>query len=358
MNNISESNSSNLLVSEFQRLIAFLKEETDKYRSSKNIKKVKQNTFRIRQLSNVLYILKKYPKTINLNNYKELDDISGIGKGSIKRIKEILEKGKLSELGDFTTSNNVKKEKNKSINELEQVVGIGRARALELYEKGVKSIKMLKTKIKNKEIEVNDKIILGLKYHGVYETNIPRKEVTKYYKIIINIIKKINKKLDNNSSNEYIFEICGSYRREKLVSNDIDVLITKCGVKNKTDKHLKRIIKQMKKNIKKNNDKPLLVDDMTDKKVSTKYMGFSQHKDNPIRRIDIRFVPYDSYYSALLYFTGSRDFNKKMRKIAKDKGYKLSEYGLFDKDDNKIKVKSERGIFKKLDMEYLPPRLR
>ena len=38
----------------------------------------------------------------------------------------------------------------------------------------VKSVKDLKKRIKNKEIVVNDKILLGLKYHGLYQTNIPR----------------------------------------------------------------------------------------------------------------------------------------------------------------------------------------
>ena len=97
---------------------------------------------------------------------------------------------------------------------------------------------------------------------------------------------------------------------------------------------------------------------MTDKKISTKYMGFSKYKNKPVRRIDIRYIPYDSYYSALLYFTGSGDLNKKMRNIAKTKNYKLSEYGLFNENGEKFKVKSERDIFKLLDMEYLPPRLR
>jgi len=97
---------------------------------------------------------------------------------------------------------------------------------------------------------------------------------------------------------------------------------------------------------------------MTDKKIKTKYMGFSKLLDNKIRRIDIRFIPYDSYYSAILYFTGSGELNKKMRNIAKTKGYKLSEYGLFDKKGNMMKVNSERDIFKLLDMEYFPPRLR
>jgi DNA polymerase (family 10) len=44
--------------------------------------------------------------------------------------------------------------------------------------------------------------------------------------------------------------------------------------------------------------------------------------------------------------------------IAKEKGYKLSEYGLFNEDGDMINVTSERDIFHKLKMEYLPPRLR
>ncbi len=90
----------------------------------------------------------------------------------------------------------------------------------------------------------------------------------------------------------------------------------------------------------------------------TKYMGFAKYKDNPYRRIDIRFIPYDSYYSALLYFTGSAELNKKMRIIAKKEGYKLSEYGLTKNDGSRVPVKSEHDIFEALKIEYLIPRLR
>ena len=86
-------------------------------------------------------------------------------------------------------------------------------------------------------------------------------------------------------------------------------------------------------------------------------MGFSQYLNNPPRRIDIRFISYDSYPAAILYFTGSGDLNKKMREIAKKKGYKLSEYGLFD-NNKPIKVSSERDIFHALGIEYIPPQLR
>ncbi len=154
-------------------------------------------------------------------------------------------------------------------------------------------------------------------------------------------------------------ELCGSYRREKPFSNDIDVLISKKDTtSNNKQNHLERFVNKLKNPMSRSKDKPLLIDSMTDKKIKTKYMGFAKLLDNPPRRIDIRFISYDSYPSALLYFTGSGDLNKKMRNIAKEKGYKLSEYGLFDKDGKPFKVTSERDIFHKLGMEYLPPSLR
>jgi len=347
------------IVDEFQRLIAFIKDENDEFKKKNEKKNLNKNNFRIRQLSRVLGIIKKFPKKINIKNYEELLDIPGIGKSSIARIKEILENGKLSELVNFV---NTKKEKQKAIEELEQIIGVGRSKALEFYDQGIKTIKTLKQKIKKKEIEVNDKVLLGLKYHGVYKTNIPRQEIDDLYKLIKIIIKKLNKKYDYDKEKSYCFEICGSYRREKPFSNDIDVLLTKFGTNEKSkksEKHLQRFVTRLKKNIRKNDNNPLLVDDMTDKNIETKYMGFSKYKNNPVRRIDIRYVPYSNYHSALLYFTGSRDLNTKMRQIAKQKGYKLSEYGLFRlEDDKKIKISSERGFFKILEMEYLHPRLR
>ena len=87
-------------------------------------------------------------------------------------------------------------------------------------------------------------------------------------------------------------------------------------------------------------------------------MGFAKYKENPFRRIDIRYVPYDVYFSALLYFTGSATLNINMRKIAEKMGLKLSEYGLTKEDGTKLPIESEYDIFKILKIEYLVPRLR
>ncbi len=346
-----------VVISQFERLIAFIREEADDFQQQKDLKKVQVNKFRMKQLGVVLSILKKYPKEITLENMDELKDISGIGKGSLERIKEILTTGTLKELGSFVDS---KKEKRQAIENLEEIVGIGRAKALELVDKGITSVDELKEKIKKKEIEVNDKILLGLKYYGKYKMNIPRSEMDQYNALLKHLVKKINKTLKLDDKNEYVLELCGSYRRQKAFSNDIDVLISKKDTfaHSKSQNHLERFVNKLKNPLKHNNNQPLIIDSMTDKRIVTKFLGFSKLLDNPPRRLDIRFVNYDSYPAALLYYTGSAQLNVKMREIAKKKGYKLSEYGLFDKDGRPIKVSSERDIFHALGMEYLNPSLR
>jgi DNA polymerase beta len=248
------------------------------------------------------------------------------------------------------------KKKKESLEDLESVVGIGPAIALELYNKGIKSVKKLIKMVEDDEIEVNDKILLGLKYYGKFEGNIPRKEITNIYKIFTDVIKKLNKNLDENK--KYIFEICGSYRREKPTSGDIDILISKKGKLDDKINYLEEIINLLKEPLKKNDNKPLLIDALTDKNIHTKYMGFSKYLDNPNRRIDIRFVPFECYFSALAYFTGSADLNKKMRLIAKNKKLKLSEYGLFTKEGEKLPIHSEQDIYDILGIEFIEPKYR
>ena len=131
------------ILHEFNRLIAFIQEDIDKLTAEKNLKALTANQFRLKQIKNVLNILKNYSTKITIDNYIELKDINGIGKGTIDRIKEILLTGKLSELGNFVDN---KKDKNKTIEDLESVVGIGHTHAIELYNKGIISVKQLKKK--------------------------------------------------------------------------------------------------------------------------------------------------------------------------------------------------------------------
>lgn len=76
-------------------------------------------------------------------------------------------------------------------------------------------------------------------------------------------------------------------------------------------------------------------------------------------QVDFRCIDQESYGAALVYFTGSKSHNIELRKIASDKGYKLSEYGLFRKKSKKlIAGSSEKEIYQKLGLNCIPPELR
>ncbi|GIH25953.1 DNA polymerase/3'-5' exonuclease PolX [Acrocarpospora phusangensis] len=75
-------------------------------------------------------------------------------------------------------------------------------------------------------------------------------------------------------------------------------------------------------------------------------------------QVDLRVVPAESWGAALVYFTGSKEHNVHIREMAVKKGWKLSEYGLFDADDQVIAAASEEDIYAALGMRWVPPPLR
>jgi len=346
------------LIFQFEKLVSKNQEDLNNSIENKLSDEQRKQSFRLRTNKRILSILKKYPEEITKNNYQDLGELNGIGKGTLNKIQNIFEKGYIEELKDYKLQKNSKEE---IIKNLEEVINIGRSKAIELVNLGIKSVDDLKNKIDNGKIEVNDKIILGLKYYKNFQERIPRKHIIEVEKFLQNRINYLNKKEKFTFRNKYILKICGSYRRNKTTSGDIDVLITKVNTSEKSknlDKHLPKIVKMLKKPWKGNDYDPFLIDNLTDV-TPTKYMGFSKYLDNLPVRIDIRFVPYDSFYTALLYFTGSGEFNKVMRNIAKDKGYKLSEYGLLKLSTNeRMLIKSEEDVFEILNMDYLEPHLR
>jgi DNA polymerase/3'-5' exonuclease PolX len=314
--------------------------------NSENKKDEQNNLFRISALRKIISIIKNYPTKIK--NATELQDIKGIGKTTISRIDEILKNGSLKELENFkieTTNVNI-------INELEKIFGIGRKTAIDLVKNhNITSIQQLKKEANN--LNLPDAIKTGIKYIDKYRPNIPRAEMLKLDLYIQKQLPKIDIDLYGI--------ICGSYRRQQAFSNDIDLLIVHPKIKSIND--LKKSYNDIKnhylyKLINILMDSGFIKANLTGIDTMSKFMGYCKI-NKYYRRIDIRFMPYNSFYYALLYFTGSKTFNQKMRSIAMDLGYKLNEYGLFDLNTGKmIPADSEKVIFDKLNMKYQSPATR
>jgi DNA polymerase/3'-5' exonuclease PolX len=247
------------------------------------------------------------------------------------------------------------------------ITGIGEVRANKWYkEMGIKSIAELKDQINKGVIKTTHHIDIGLKYYDDFKQLIPRSEIDDIKKIIKQVLKKLNKK--------YIFEICGSYRRGNPKSGDIDVLVTL--VNNKNEKNKNKEIKDIKdrKEIKDSKDSKktnslksivtslknigLIVDELTENG-NTKFMGVCRLNSESInRRLDIRFVNYENYYSSLIYFTGNKNFNVSIRKKALQLGMSINEYGIKRKDGTNTIINSEKEIFDILGIEFVEPEKR
>lgn len=74
-------------------------------------------------------------------------------------------------------------------------------------------------------------------------------------------------------------------------------------------------------------------------------------------QVDLRLVPAESWGAAMIYFTGGKEHNVRIREMAVKKGWKLSEYGLFD-GDRLIASETEEEIYRALGMQWVPPALR
>ena len=333
------------IIDEFNALAKQIKAEYLNAQIEHDIKEMTMHEFRLRTVKKILGILKKID--FEITSSADLKDIPGIGKGTNRRIDEILKTGHLSEIEQKYSAE--KQKKITGIQELTKVIGIGDAFAkLLVTEYKITDINKLKAAHAKGKIQLSKNILLGLKYYGVSQGNIPRKEITQVEKFLIKTAHDIDPDLK--------VIICGSYRRGTKTSGDIDVLLYHPAIKvSKQFKHpsyLELFVDTLY-------DQGFIKDHLTDKNYKMKYMGFCKYKTNLVRRIDIRLIPYNSLYTAMLYFTGPMELNMAMRQRAKKRGMMLNEYGLYtetiDEGKKQIKINSEADVFKKLDMKYLTP---
>lgn len=305
--------------------------------------------------------------------------VSGIGKGIADRIDKILkgemleEEEKLLELFPEIQEEEIL---NTQIKDLTRVHGIGESYAKKFVEKfGIKSVEQLKDAwrkgiIRETKNELTHAMVMGLKYFDEIEKRIPRSEIDKVNEYISEIISVIDENL--------IYEIVGSYRRGCPDSGDIDILIAHKNLKTKKDVNEEKIMLEFDINVdgvsgKEKNVKfsgsyfrviinilktsGFIVNDFDEG--DTKFMGMCTIDGINLRRLDIRFLPMNSWGSALMHTTGSKNFNIEIRKVCNSMGYTLSEDGLF-KFKNKVKgecvpLESEEEIFEFLGLEYLSP---
>jgi len=274
----------------------------------------------------------------DISTYRDIEQLQTlpkIGPGIAEKIKEYMDTGKsesLEELKHRVVRDNFQAE-------LYDIEGFGKSTIDGLFQHfKIHNMEELENVLKSKSVrkipgfgrKKARKLLDSLEEHklGGTRRNIPFLEAW----------ESANLLLDNlNDSNIDKISVAGSLRRMKPAVNDIDIITS--AKENKSQEILSKFTKleQIKRVVQIGETKAMVI------------------LKNGIQA-DLRVVKPEEYYSALQYFTGSKEHNVQLRTIAKDKGYLLSEYGLFDRiTKERIIINSEEEIYEKLGVEYPEP---
>ncbi len=261
----------------------------------------------------------------------KLKDVPGIGEGMAQKIVEYLKTGKVSKYEE------VRKGVSDELIAIMDIPGIGPKTLSMIHrEKGISNLSQL-------ERALEEGSLIGL--FGIGEKkveNIKRGiQLLKQSKgrmnlgIAFPVAKRIVEALREKTGSRKI-EWAGSLRRMRENIGDIDILATGPNKEKiiHTFTHLPEV-------------KEVLASGET--KASVIVEGGIQ--------IDLRVVGEVSYGAALQYFTGSKAHNIHLRGIAKAKGIKINEYGVF-KGEKKIGGKEEKDVYLSLGMDWIEPELR
>lgn len=271
--------------------------------------------------------------------------ISGVGKGIAEKIAEYIKTGKIK---DFEK---LKKKLPFNVSELTAVEGVGPKLLKIFYDKlKIKNIGDLEKAAREGKLaklprlgeKLQEKILKSIEF---------RKKIGKRFLLgdVYELAKEIEKRLAEITGVKNV-SVAGSFRRGKETVGDLDFLVAlKSGANSKDVMDYFVSIPEVEHIYGKGDTKSMV--------------RFDGGLD-----ADLRVVEEKSFGAALQYFTGGKEHNVVLRKIAKKKGLKLNEYGVFEflggrasqrrSDLRQIARKTESEVYKMLGLKFIPPELR
>ncbi len=262
----------------------------------------------------------------------KLMELEGVGRSIAKSIEEYIKTGKMSK---YET---LKKKYPIDLTGFRKIQGLGPKRAYALYKKlKIRNVDDLKAALEKNKIRglegFGEKSEEQLKHN--LESFMKVKEERKMLGYTIDYFEDIVDRMRKSELFEDV-EIAGSARRMKETVGDLDILATS----NRPKEGMGFFTK-----LKDINEIIVKGDTKTSVKLS---IGLN---------CDLRIVDDKCFGAAMQYFTGNKDHNVKLRKIAIRKGLKLNEYGLF-RGDKLIASRTEKEVYNALDMDLIAPELR
>jgi len=263
----------------------------------------------------------------------KLKEVPGVGESIVKKIEEVLATGKLDYL------ERLRKEVPSGLKELVSVPEVGPKTAMTLYkELGITDIEHLKDALLDHKLrgmkgfgeKTEERILQGIK---ILESRGGRLLLGEAYPVAMAYVDY----LTSSGVLKHV-SIAGSLRRGKETIGDIDILVGHDDASAAT--------------------KIFMSYPEVDEVVLSGPTKTSVRLRSGLQ-VDARVVETKSWGAALQYFTGSKEHNVALRSIGVRMGYKLSEYGVFERDSGKlIASASEDEVYKVFGMAVMPPEIR
>ena len=295
-----------------------------------------ENIFKIKAYQKAARHIEELEEDINVLRQKdELGSIPGVGEAIEAKIKEMLD------TGTFKAFEAIRHTIPQDIEEITAVQGIGPKTAHLLYSKlGIKDLQgLLKAaeehrirRIPGMGVKTEEHILIAAK-RQLAEGNIGRYPLG----VALPIAEEISKKLLDGILIREV-RIAGSIRRWKDTVRDIDLIARSDDPEKAIE--IFTLMDNVQEVLEKGNTKGSII-----------YKGNIQ--------VDLRIVNDDAFGSLFQHFTGSKEHNVKLRKIALSKGFHLSEYGLKNATtEEQIPFSTEHEQYEMLGLQFIPPELR
>ncbi|MHA7813754.1 MAG: DNA polymerase/3'-5' exonuclease PolX [Phycisphaerales bacterium] len=287
---------------------------------------------------------------------KALVALDGIGKGTAGKLIELAQHGNMSEYDEL------RDQIPKGLMEVLEIPGLGPKTVKLMWdEKNVESIEDLLKIIEDGSIlelprmgqktvdNIKESIEFMAQSGGRLHIGIAQGVADRFVEMMSAV----------NGTKQCAF--AGSLRRGKETIGDIDILIATSDPEAAREAftHAKGVIKVLANGEKKSSIRVAIEDE------SSRWGA----EDNTAVQVDLRIVDESAWGAALMYFTGSKEHNVRLRERAIKQGMTLNEYGLFkdngtdktppqERGEKPLACKTEEAIYTKLGVPYYPPTIR
>ncbi len=299
------------------------------------------NPFRIRAYRNATRTVETL--TVPLRKWvlenRSLTDLPGIGKEMANHIREMVETGTLGFRDELLA------EVPRSLIELMRLPGLGPKKAKKVHDElKISSVEELEAAAKEGRIanlpgfgaKSQEKILAGIEEYRQHGSRFLLTDAERFVEPLLSYLREIPE--------VERLEVAGSYRRRKETVGDIDLL----AIASRPIPVMERFRGYPQV------DKILMAGDTR----STIVLGSGL-------QVDLRVVPDECYGAALVYFTGSKEHNVKLRRRAVEKGLRISEYGVFrvqernqEEEGEFIAGREEADVYATVGLAWIPPEMR